>query len=74
MAKSEQMKKVRRQKIPTKTDGIPKIFPKSRVPVSFILDYFKEGLTKYDFYYSYPWINLKDIDSVLIILKKHCLI
>lgn len=55
-----------------KIDGIPKMFPKSRVPVSFILDYFKEGLSKYDFHYSYPWIKLRDIDSIIITLKKHC--
>lgn len=66
MAKSKPVKK--------KANGIPKIFPKSRVPVSFILDYFKEGLTKHDFHYSYPWINPKDIDSVIITLKNHCLL
>jgi len=57
-----------------KTNGIPKTFPKSRVPVSFILDYFKEGLTKHDFHYSYPWIKTKDIDSVIAALKQRCLI
>lgn len=57
-----------------KLNGIPKTFPKSRVPVSYILDYFEEGLSKYDFQYSYPWIKLKDIDSVIVTLKNHCLL
>ena len=66
------MKKAVASKRIQKTDGVPKTFPKSRVPVSFILDYFKEGLSKNDFHYSYPWINLKDIDSVIATFKKHC--
>lgn len=74
MTKSDQMKKRVDLKKAPKANGIPKIFPKSRIPVSFMLDYFKEGLTKYDFHYSYPWIKIKDIDSVIIALEKHCLL
>lgn len=56
-----------------KSNGFSKTFPNSRIPVCYILEYLKAGLTKNDFHQSYPWIKKKDINTVInYFIKKHC--
>lgn len=39
-----------------------KIFIKgSRLPISFLIDYLKEGYSISDFISSYPWVKKKDV-------------
>ncbi len=45
------------------------LVPKSRVPISFLIDYIKEGLTISDFLASYPWINRKNVEKALEEIK-----
>ena len=44
--------------------------PKSKIPISYLLDYIKEGLTISDFVASYPWLKRKDINKALEEIKK----
>lgn len=46
------------------------LVPKSRIPIAYLLDYIKEGLTISDFIASYPWIKRKDIEKALEEIKK----
>lgn len=46
------------------------LVPGSRVPVTFLLDYFREGLSITDFIASYPWIKRKNIEKVIDEIKK----
>lgn len=46
------------------------VVPKSRIPISYLLDYIKEGLTMSDFVSSYPWLRKKDIEKALDEIKK----
>lgn len=44
--------------------------PKSKIPISYLLDYIKEGFTISDFVASYPWLKKKDIEKALEEIKK----
>lgn len=46
------------------------LVPKSRIPIAYLLDYIKEGLTISDFISSYPWLKKKDIEKALDEIKK----
>lgn len=46
------------------------LVPKSRIPISYLLDYIKEGLTISDFIASYPWVKRKDVEKALEEIKK----
>ena len=46
------------------------VVPKSKIPISYLLDYIKEGLTISDFLASYPWLKRKDIEGALEEIKK----
>ena len=46
------------------------LVPKSRIPISYLLDYIKEGLTISEFIASYPWIKKKDVEKALEEIKK----
>lgn len=45
------------------------LVPKSRVPISYLLDYIKEGLTISDFLASYPWISKRSVEKALEEIK-----
>lgn len=46
------------------------VVPKSKIPISYLLDYIKEGLTISDFVASYPWLKKKDVERALEEIKK----
>lgn len=46
------------------------LVPKSRIPISYLLDYIKEGLTISDFIASYPWVSRKSVEKALEEIKK----
>ena len=46
------------------------LVPKSRIPISYLLDYIKEGLNISDFIASYPWVKKKDVEKALEEIKK----
>lgn len=46
------------------------LVPKSRIPIAYLLDYIKEGLTISDFIASYPWVKKKDVEKALEEIKK----
>lgn len=46
------------------------LVPKSRIPISYLLDYIKEGLTISDFIASYPWVKRKNVEKALEEIKK----
>lgn len=46
------------------------LVPKSRIPIAYLLDYIKEGLTISDFVASYPWVKRKDVEKALEEIKK----
>lgn len=55
----------------TKRTSVKKnLVPKSRIPISYLLDYIKEGLAISDFIASYPWIKRKDVEKALEEIKK----
>lgn len=41
----------------------------TRIPVSYLFDYFKEGLTITDFLSSYPWVKKEDVINALEDIK-----
>jgi uncharacterized protein (DUF433 family) len=43
----------------------------SKVPVSYLIDYLKEGYNITDFLSSYPWIKRAVVEKLLVELKKH---
>ena len=45
------------------------LVPKSRIPISYLLDYIKEGLTISDFIASYPWVKRKDVEKAIEEIK-----
>lgn len=49
---------------------IKNLVPKSKIPIAYLLDYIKEGLTISDFIASYPWIKRKDVEKALEEIKK----
>lgn len=46
------------------------LIPKSKVPIAYLLDYIKEGLTISDFISSYPWLRRKNVEKALEEIKK----
>lgn len=46
------------------------LVPGSKVPVSYLLDYFKEGYSISDFLASYPWISKSNVEKALEEIKK----
>ncbi len=46
------------------------LVPGSKVPITYLLDYIKEGLSISDFLASYPWIKKKDVEKALEEIKK----
>lgn len=46
------------------------LIPKSRIPISYLIDYIKKGLTVSDFIASYPWIKRKNIEKALDEIKR----
>lgn len=39
--------------------------PGTKIPISFLLDYFKEGLTINDFISAYPWVKKDKVKKAL---------
>ena len=46
------------------------LVPGSKVPISYLLDYLKDGYSFADFISSYPWIKEADIKEALDEIKK----
>lgn len=46
------------------------LVPKSKVPISYLLDYIKSGLSISDFISSYPWLKRKDVEKALDEIKR----
>jgi uncharacterized protein (DUF433 family) len=46
------------------------LVPGSKVPITYLLDYFKEGYSISDFLSSYPWIKKRDVENALEEIKK----
>lgn len=46
------------------------LVPGSKIPLVFLLDYLKEGLSITDFIASYPWIKRKDVEKAFDKIKK----
>lgn len=46
------------------------LIPKSKIPIAYLLDYIKEGLTISDFISSYPWLRRKNVEKALEEIKK----
>lgn len=46
------------------------LIPKNGIPIAYLLDYIKEGLTISDFLSSYPWVKRKDVEKALEEIKK----
>lgn len=53
-----------------KTISRMRTVPKSKIPISYLLDYIKEGLTLSDFVASYPWLKRKDVEKAIEEIKK----
>ncbi|MCL5438698.1 MAG: DUF433 domain-containing protein [Patescibacteria group bacterium] len=43
---------------------------KSKIPIAYLIDYIKEGLSISDFISSYPWLKKKDVEDALDEIKK----
>lgn len=46
------------------------VIPKSKVPISFLIDYIKEGYSVADFLANYPWVKRKDVEEALEEIKR----
>ena len=44
--------------------------PGSRIPISYLMDYIKDGLTISEFLSSYPWLKRKNVEEALDEIKK----
>lgn len=53
-----------------KTTKKEKFIKGSRIHISYLIDYIKEGLTISDFLSSYPWIKKKNVVTALDEIKK----
>lgn len=53
----------------TKPTSTKNLVPKSRIPISYLIDYIKEGLTITDFIASYPWVKRKSVEKALEEIK-----
>ncbi len=54
----------------TKIKSKINLVPKSKVPISYLLDYIKSGLSISDFISSYPWLKRKDVEKALDEIKR----
>lgn len=56
----------------SKIKSVPKkdLVPGSRVPIKYLFDYIKEGLSISDFLSSYPWIKRENVEKALEEIKK----
>ena len=45
------------------------LVPGSKVPVAYLLDYIKEGMTVSDFLSSYPWLKRSSVEKALDEIK-----
>jgi uncharacterized protein (DUF433 family) len=45
-------------------------FKGSRIPISFLFDYFEEGLSISDFVSAYPWVKKEDVINTLKEFKR----
>ncbi len=54
------------------TKQTPKIrlVPGSRIPISYLVDYIKEGYTMYDFISAYPWVKKTMVVKALDEIKR----
>ncbi len=41
-----------------------------KIPISYLLDYIKDGLTITDFLASYPWLKRKEVEKALEEIKR----
>lgn len=46
------------------------LVPESKIPISYLFDYIKEGYTIADFIASYPWLKRKNVEKALDEIKK----
>ena len=46
------------------------LVPGSKIPIAFLLDYFKEGLSINDFISAYPWVKKAEVTKALEEIKK----
>ncbi|MBI4096324.1 MAG: DUF433 domain-containing protein [Candidatus Levybacteria bacterium] len=55
----------------TKESALEKanLIPKSRIPISYLLDYIKEGYSISDFLASYPWIKKNNVKKAIDEIK-----
>ena len=54
----------------TKKSVDKNLVPGSHVPITYLIDYFKEGYNISDFLSSYPWIKRNDVEKALEEMKK----
>ncbi len=45
------------------------LIPGSKIPIAFLLDYIKDGLTVSDFLSSYPWLKKGSVEKALDEIK-----
>ena len=53
-----------------KTAPEKSLVPGTRIPISYLLDYFKEGLTINDFISAYPWVKKDKVKKALDEVKR----
>lgn len=46
------------------------LIPGSKVPIKFLFDYIKEGLSISDFLSAYPWIKRENVEKALEEIKR----
>lgn len=46
------------------------LVPGSKIPISFLLDYIKDGHTIYEFISAYPWVKRAEVTKALEEIKK----
>ena len=53
-----------------KTTPKKDLVPGSKVPVTYLLDYIREGYSVAEFLSSYPWIKRSDVEKALEEIKR----
>ena len=55
-----------------KAKTLPKkdLVPGSKIPITYLLDYVKEGYSVTEFVSSYPWVKRSDVEKALDEIKK----
>lgn len=53
-----------------KTTQKKDLVPGSRIPIAYLLDYFRDGFSISDFLASYPWIKRIKVEKALEEIKK----